>query len=127
MLRMRCHYLQNPTPSKQKSKGIYKTCHLENGALARPFLTLLLFLLSSLYVLCRLRSFGLGCFRLWSLTLGSFIGSTLQSGEANLGNVLVEGLALDLGNLQLERGWLTGAISTLLRRLVKSINDRHRV
>ena len=37
----------------------------------------------------------------------------MQSSEVDLGNVLVEGLALSLSNLQLKRGGLTGAIGTL--------------
>lgn len=37
----------------------------------------------------------------------------MQSGEVDLGNVLVEGLALGLSNLHLKRSGLAGAIGTL--------------
>lgn len=37
----------------------------------------------------------------------------MESGKVNLGNVLVEGLALSLSNLELQSGRLAGTISAL--------------
>lgn len=112
-----------PETNKHKEQG-YMNNQLENVALGhttRSLLTLLHFvLLCSLSVLHWLGSFWLGRLRFRSFRL-----LAMQSSEVDLGNVLVEGLALDLSQFQLQRGRLTRAIGTLRRQMLAELVTRH--
>lgn len=89
---------------------------LKHNALLRqtagPLVALLLGILRALSTRCRLGS-RLGSSLLLS-RFGVGLAAAMQSREADLGDVVVERLALDLSNLQLKRSGLTRAIGTLI-------------
>lgn len=89
---------------------------LKNNTLLRqtagPLVALFLGILRALSTRCRLGS-RLGSSLLLS-RFGVGLAAAMQSREANLGDVVVERLALDLSNLQLKRSGLTRAIGTLI-------------
>lgn len=108
---------------KQRAKGyLDQKAQLENSTLprqtTRPFLALLLLLLSALLLLAVRSRLGslflsrLSC-RLRLGLLGLRLAAAMQSREVDLGNVLVEGLALGFGDLELEGSGLARAIGTL--------------
>lgn len=84
---------------------------------ARPLIALLLCFLRALSTRCRL---GTSLFLLSWLRLGLRcrfglgLATTVQSRRGGLGDLFIERLALDLGNLQLKSGGLAGAIGTLI-------------
>lgn len=108
---------------KQRAKGyLDQKAQLENSTLprqtTRPLLALLLLLLSALLLLAVRSRLGslflsrLSC-RLRLGLLGLRLAAAMQSREVDLGNVLVEGLALGFGDLELEGSGLARAIGTL--------------
>ena len=113
---------RNKEQKSKRAKGYpNQKAQLENSTLprqtTRPLLALLL-LLSALLLLASRSRLGslflsrLSC-RLRLGLLGLRLAAAMQSREVNLGNVLVEGLALGFGDLELEGSGLARAIGTL--------------
>lgn len=105
-----------------EQRGILIKSQLENSTLprqtTRPLFALLLLLLSALLLLAVRSRLG-SLFLSWlscRLRLGLLrlrLPAAMQSREVDLGNVLVEGLTLGLGDLELEGSGLARAIGTL--------------
>lgn len=93
---------------------------LENIALFRKTTRSILALLLGCMPLSTLRrlrrtSLGrLGTSRRFGLGLRLRLGTAMQSGEVDLGDVLVERLALALGDLEFQLGGLAGAVGGLI-------------
>lgn len=86
---------------------------------AGPLIVLLLLsLLRALSIRCRLGT-SLLLLNWLRCRLGLRLVTAVQSRRVSLGDVLVERLALDLGNLQLKSGGLAGAVGTLITSFSK--------